>query len=175
MNGRYGKTTTGILLIVLGILALLGNIGLGDIFGEAIVAVIGLIFLSLFYVGKIDWAIYPGAFTVTVGVVILLAARGLDMIVWWPLFVAAPGVSFLLLRFSSKSNGWALYPGSVLVLLAGIFFSFSSHALSWFYFDLIGRLWPVALIVGGLVLVAGSLRRKSPPRSPNNPPSPPNR
>ncbi len=57
----------------------------GSASGEALVAIIGCLFLAVYFVGKQQWAIYPGAFTLPVGVVILLAARGLDMDVWWPL------------------------------------------------------------------------------------------
>lgn len=148
--------TTGLLLIALGVFALLGNIGLGDIFGGSIVAIIGVAFLALYYIGKQSWAIYPGAFTTPVGIVILLATRGVDMSVWWPLFVAAPGVGFLMLRFVGDFNRWALYPGLSLVLIAAVMFAFSSGALSWLYIDVVGKLWPVVLILLGLVLIVRS-------------------
>ncbi len=159
---QYGRMTTGVLLIALGILALLGNIGISDLLGEALVAIIGCLFMAVYFVGKQPWAIYPGAFTLPVGIVILLAARGLDMDVWWPLFVAAPGVSFLIIRSAGTWNRWATWPGSFLVLIAGIMFAFSSGTISWLYIDVIGKLWPIALILLGLLLIVRSFGPRYP-------------
>lgn len=153
---QYGRMTTGLLLIALGVLALLGNIGLGDVFGGAIVAVIGILFLVVHYIGRQEWAIYPGAFTTPVGIVVFLTTRGLNMDVWWPLFVAAPGVSFLFLRANGEQHKWAIYPGVIVVLMAGVMFAFSSGALSWLYMDVVGKIWPVALILVGLVMILKS-------------------
>lgn len=160
---QYGRMTIGLLLIALGILALLGNIGLGDIFGGAIVAIIGVLFLALYYIGRQPWAIFPGAFTTPVGIVIMLTVRGLDMDVWWPLFVAAPGVSFILLMSAKEfNNRWAVYPGSILLLISAVMFAFSSGTLSWLYIDVVGKLWPVALILVGLVLIMRSFGPRHP-------------
>lgn len=165
MSAKDTRVWLGIALIICGVLALLGNLGLADIFAEGTVAIIGFIFLALFYLGRLGWAIFPGAFTAPVGVVIFLAARGLDMDIWWPLFVAAPGVSFLLIRFSTRSNEWALFPGSILALIAGVMLLFSSHLLAWRYFEAVGKFWPVVIILLGLLLIFRSLRQNSaPPR-----------
>lgn len=165
MNTKFSRASIGIILIIFGALSLLANLGFWDIFGEGIVAIVGFAFLSLFYIGRIGWAIYPGAFTAPVGIVIFLAARGVDMSVFWPLFVAAPGLSFLLIRFSAPANEWAIFPGSILVLVAGVMFSFTSGLFSWSRFEVFGRVWPAVLIVLGLFLVFQSLRRDSaPPR-----------
>ncbi|MGE5578469.1 MAG: hypothetical protein ACM3WU_00375 [Bacillota bacterium] len=158
---QLGRMTTGLILIGIGVLALLGNIGLGDIFGEALVAIIGVLFLTLRYIGRQDWAIYPGAFTTTVGIVIFLAARGLNMDVWWPLFVAAPGAAFLLIRLDGEHNRWAVYPASILIMISAIMFAFSSGTVSWLYLDVFGKLWPVALILVGLLIIWRSLGPRS--------------
>lgn len=154
---QYGRMITGLILIAVGVLALLGNLGLGDIFGEAIVAAIGVLFLAVRYIGRQDWAIYPGAFTTMVGIVIFLAARGLNMEVWWPLFVAAPGAAFLLIRLDGEHNRWAVYPASILILISAVMFAFSSGTVSWLYLDVVGKLWPVALILIGLLIIWRSL------------------
>lgn len=165
---QYGRMTIGLLLIALGVLALLGNIGLADVFGGSIVAIIGVLFLTLHYIGKQSWAIYPGAFITPVGIVVFLATRGLNMEVWWPLFVAAPGVSFLILRANGGWNRWATIPGTLLVVIAAIMFAFSSGTVSWLYIDVIGKAWPVALILVGLVLIVRSFG----PRNPHSGPGP---
>jgi hypothetical protein len=159
MVEKYGRATTGIVLIVVGILALLASLGFGEIFGEAIPALVGVFFLILYAVGRANWALYPGAFTTPVGVVTFLAARGTNMELWWPLFVAAPGFGFLIIRLAKPWNRWAIYPAAVLILLAGVFFTFSSHALRWLYVDFAGKLWPVLLILLGLMLILRSFRR----------------
>jgi len=149
-------------LIAVGALALVKNVGLADIFGEAIVAAIGVSFLAIRYIGRQYWAIYPGAFTTTVGIVIFLAARGLNMDVWWPLFVAAPGAAFLLIRLDGDHNRWAIYPASILILVSAVMFAFSSGAISWLYLDIVGKYWPVALILVGLLMIWRSLAPGNP-------------
>lgn len=167
---QLGRMTTGIILIAIGALALLGNVGLGDLFGEALVAIIGVVFLVVRYIGRQEWAIYPGAFTTTVGIVIFLAARGLNMDRWWPLFIAAPGAAFLLIRADGEHNRWAVYPAGILILISAIMFAFSSGTLSWLYFDVVGKLWPVALILAGLAIIWRSIGpRDSGPTGPTEP------
>ena len=114
---------------------------------------IGVIFLAMHFIGKIEWAIYPGAFTATVGTVIFLAARGLNMDMFWPLFVIAPGMSFWIIRASSPANQWAAYPAAIVTGIGLVMFLFSSGLVSWFYLDIVGKFWPVVLIVIGLFLI----------------------
>jgi len=167
---QLGRMTTGIILIAIGALALLGNVGLGDLFGEALVAIIGVVFLVVRYIGRQEWAIYPGAFTTTVGIVIFLAARGLNMDRWWPLFIAAPGAAFLLIRADGEHNRWAVYPAGILILISAVMFAFSSGTVSWLYFDVVGKIWPVALILAGLAIIWRSIGpRDSGPTGPTEP------
>lgn len=161
MVEKYGRASTGIILIIVGILALLANMGWGEVFGEAIPALVGIFFLSLYVVAKAGWALYPGAFVTPVGIATFFAARGVNMDFWWPLFVAAPGVGFLIIRLAKPWNRWAIYPATILLLLAVFFFSFSSHAFQWFYFDFAGKLWPVLLIALGLTLILRSFGKGS--------------
>ncbi len=166
MVEKYGRASTGVILIIVGALALLANMGLGEIFGEAIPALVGVFFLSLYIVGKAGWALYPGAFLTPIGIVTFLAARGLDMDSWWPLFMAASGVGFLIIRMAKPWNRWVIYPAAALIVLAGCFFVFSSRVFQWLYFDFAGKLWPILLIVLGLALILGSFRRRGPERNP---------
>lgn len=155
---RRGRATTGIILIVVGILALLANLGFGEVFAEAIPALIGVVFLAFYAVGRAEWALYPGSFITPVGVVVFLAARGANMDRWWPLFVAAPGLSFLIIRLAKPSNGWAIYPAAVLLVLSGVFLTLSSEPFRWVYDTLMSKGWPVLLILLGIVIILRSYR-----------------
>lgn len=156
MNNRRERTATGILLVAIGVLALMAQLGLGELFGQVFVAGIGLIFLLIHFVGKVDWALYPGAFITTVGTVIFLAARNVNMEVFWPLFVVAPGVSFFIIRLSSPSNRWAVYPGFIVTGVGLVMFAFSTGLVSWLYLEVAGKIWPAALIIVGLLLIVKS-------------------
>jgi hypothetical protein len=162
MNQNRGGIGTGLVLIGIGLLALLFQLGLGDLFGEAIVLTVGVVFLLLRFVGKVEWAIYPGAFTSTVGAVIFLAARDVNMDIFWPLFVIAPGVSFLIIRTISPGDQWAIFPGLLVTGIGLIMFLFSTGLVSWFYLDILSKSWPVALILLGLLIIV----RTGKPRGP---------
>jgi len=153
---HYGRIMIGLFLIVIGALSLLDTFGYGEFLAGSLVALVGIGFLGLYHFGRQSWALYPGAFTAPVGIVIMLATQGLDMEVWWPLFIAAPGLSFIILRFAGAMGGLALSLGVGLLLLAAVMFAISTGALSWLYVDVIGKLWPVVLILAGLVLIIRS-------------------
>ncbi len=154
MRTQQGRLTIGLLLIAFGVLALFGPIEFSDIVESYLFLGIGVAFLALYYLGGRTWAIWPGAFTLPFGIVVWLTVRGVDMDVWWPLFIAAPGVGFLIIR-SAGDHRWAIYPGAFFILFAGIMFAMSSGALSW-YGNIIGKFWPIALILAGLTLILRS-------------------
>ena len=162
MNQNRRGIGTGLALIGIGIVALLFQLGVGDLFGEAMVLTVGVVFLLIRFVGKVRWAVYPGAFTSTVGAVIFLAARDVDMEVFWPLFVIAPGVSFLIIRAASPKERWAVFPGLLITGIGLIMFLFSTGLLSWFYLDILAKFWPLALIIMGLLCIVGSRRPRGP-------------
>jgi len=145
----------GIFLIVLGASLLLYRGWLWKVAGEAFVAVIGLMFLALFFIGNARWAIYPGAFTTTVGTVIYLAAKGWPMNVYWPLFVMAPGVSFLLIRLAAPEEKWAVYPGTIITVIGLSLFTLSTGFFAGFW-RVVGTYWPLGLIAAGALLVLRS-------------------
>ncbi len=142
----------GLFLIVLGASLLVFRGWFWRLAGEAFLAVIGLIFLALYFVGKVRWAIYPGAFTTTVGTVIFLAANGFNMELHWPLFVVAPGLAFFLIRFAAPEEQWAVYPGTI---ITGV--GLSLYTLSTGFFTgiwrTIGTYWPLGLVFAGALLV----------------------
>lgn len=143
----------GLVLVGLGVLSLLGRIGLDLFLGRALVAAIGLLFLALYLVGGAPWALYPGAFVTPVGGVVYLAASGWNMSIYWPLFVIAPGIGFLIVKTMSPDARWAVLPGTIITASGAIMFLFSSGTVSWLYFDVIRLLWPVGLILLGLYLL----------------------
>lgn len=169
MRTQQRRLTIGLILIALGLLALFGPIEFGDIVKSYLFFGIGVAFLALYYLGGRTWAIWPGAFTLPFGIVVWLTVRGVDMDVWWPLFIAAPGVSFLIVR-STGNHRWATYPGASFILFAGIMFLMSSGALSWCG-NIIGKFWPVALILAGLALILRSFGPRYRPsgRAPTEP------
>lgn len=146
-------------MILLGASLLLFRGWFWKLAGEAFIAAIGLIFLALFFVGKMEWAIYPGAFTTSIGIVIYLAANGLPMGLHWPLFIVAPGAAFFLIRLAANER-WAIYPGTVITCIGLSLYAVSTGFFTGFW-HIIGTYWPVGLVLAGALIV---LRSRSPRR-----------
>jgi len=91
--------------------------------------------------------IIPGVILIVLGILFLLPRLGVDFGNLWPMFLLAPGISFIIYYIFStnkeKSSG-ILIPGTILVLMSVFFYAqtFSGWANS-------DKLWPIyPLIVG---------------------------
>jgi len=121
------RTTGGILLIVVGVLLLLQNLGVFEVVVALIWALIfaagGGIFVYMFLTNRTNWwAIIPGS--ALLGIAALIA---LDQ--FWPqvgnvlggvIFLGGIGLAFWVIYFLNREHWWAVIPGGVMLTLAFI-------------------------------------------------------
>lgn len=208
METVRARILVGALLILVGILFLLQNLGffeLGAVIFGLLFAAGGVAFLYL-ALSRRDawWAVIPGLSLIGLGVMVLANGLGLPGAeIWSPtIFFAAIGLGFWVVYYRDRSNWWAIIPGGVLLSLAlvilvsgvaegevagaalfiGIGLTFlvlsvvptPEGRLTWARIpavvlilfglfvgaaatELVGYLWPAALILGGLFLLVRAL------------------
>ncbi len=168
-NRRNGTMIIGLLLILVGVLAVLDNFGIFEIyfnifdigflfahFWPMIIIVVGLVFHYTFFTGKTSDAglLVPGGILLTIGITCQISML-FDL--WgfmWPGFILAVAVGlFELYLFGTREKG-LLIPVFILGGLSLIFFTMS-----------LGRIWvlrtyliPAILIVGGIMIVTKNKR-----------------
>lgn len=120
----------GLVLVILGALLLLGNIGLIHIGLENIWPLflmgMGLLFeLSFFSSGRKDpGLLVPGGILITISIVFLVCVT----LGWhwmqklWPLFILAPAVGLLQLYLFGQRERGLLIPGGILAVVGLTFF-----------------------------------------------------
>ncbi len=136
MKSSKRHVVLGVVLIILGALALLQNLGVlnflgllpyisiesGDVIGTALVTLlfagVGLIFLVVFVVNvhRNWWAVIPG-FTL-MGLAALIAFGNRMGVAGAGMFLGAIGLSFLVIYLVRREFWWAIIPAGVLCTLA---------------------------------------------------------
>ncbi len=140
-------------LIVLGALLLFTPLNLGDLFGSAIVLVIGLVFLYVYgQQGRNIGFLIPGSIMTGLGLgIVAEAATGMNGLV--PLGL---GLGFCAIWFMQRSFWWALIPGGI-IALAGLKDLANSNDGSGSTLGSLGlsggSWWPLLLVGAGIWLV----------------------
>jgi len=119
-----------------------------------IVIAAGLLFFIGFFINKENYGLLmPGSILLIIGILFLYFTQ----MGWyhiedlWPTFILAPGVGFFMMCFFGSKKNKLWIPGTILVLLAIIF-----YAQFCYYF----RYWPVILILLGLYLIFSETKNK---------------
>jgi len=147
----------GLVLMIVGGLLLLRNLGSGFGVGEIWPWFIILFGLALFAMFASDRSQYVLLMPASILIVTGLVFEACVLLGWslmgvlWPALVIAPGLGFLAMYVVGPGGGMFLLPGIGLLLLGVIVLV--RHSALW-------RYWPVALIGGGVYLIARSLRWK---------------
>lgn len=142
------RVILGIVLVLLGALALLQNFGQVRFEGTIWGVVFGLIFAGAgagfmvsFFQNRLTnwWAAIPGLTLLGLGVMIVLGALNFqpDELLA-TIFLGSIGASFWLVYFTDRTRWWAIIPGGVLVSVAAMILVESSGA------------WPVVILFGGM-------------------------
>ena len=128
----------------------------GTDYGGAIF--LGMLALGFWYVYLTDhkkwWAVIPaGVLTTLSGVIVL---ENTNLIDTGAFFMLGLGLTFILLVFlpnGGEKMTWPWIPGLILTAIA-LIISLSSESL-------LNYLWPVVLILGGLLLVINAIRKNA--------------
>lgn len=150
-----GRSVTGIILILLGVLFLFARwTGIG---GEGIVAVIGVAFLAAYAVTGQYGLLVPGGIMTGLGIGIIyetrLDAQGAPVLLGLGLgFISI----YIIGRLRGRLTGdwWPLIPGGVLAAIGLVLAGGQTGVMG-----AIGRWWPAALILLGLYLIYRQRRR----------------
>jgi len=150
----------GIMLIVLGIIFLLPNFTplQGQDLWPILILGPGILFYIMFIQDRANYGLLMPATVLTFSGFLFFYCiiNGWHLMrTLWPVLMIAPGIAFLLMYAFGKKENALLVPGIILTALGGVFLI---GATDYDY------LWPVALIVLGIVLLFGA-RRKNPSES----------
>ncbi len=158
---RNNSLIGGLLLLGAGVLALIGQLTPGDwgpFLGTFLLLGLGLIFMVVgIFTRESGWFI-PGGILTGIGAgVALLSNSWMSRLPGdeggWFLLIFALGwllIPVMSAIFSDETHWWALIPGGIIALVgaAVLFGGVFLNALEW-----VGKLWPLALIVAGALLL----------------------
>ena len=171
MQGRYGNTSTavGVLLILLGLVFFAVTQGAFDLEWRTIWPIfptIAGVFVLLMASQTADpWQragmVVGGAIPFMVGLFFFTTTTGIlprsEMGRLWPIFPLIAGVACFAGYFASGGRAkYYLLPGTILALVAVVF---GSILLSGASYASMGQIWPIFLIIAGVVLLFSNLRR----------------
>ena len=163
---KKSNLLTGLVLVAVGGAALLFQImpvSVGEFFGKFLLLGLGLIFLVVGIATREGGWFIPGGILTGLGAGVALVSSPLaarlsgDEGGWFMLAFAGGWFLIPLLTaiFAEETHWWAFIPGGIigLVGLAVLYGGLFMNALEW-----AGRLWPLALIIGGALLLWKSRR-----------------
>ncbi|UCE19975.1 MAG: hypothetical protein JSV84_06435 [Gemmatimonadota bacterium] len=123
-----------------------------------------LLFCSAF--GKKDrGAVFPGTILVFIGAFFYLWKN--YYLPWymdelWPVFPLIVGLAFFVLFLFSPREWGVLIPAAMLTFVSAIFFLNNFGTIPWSAWALIGRTWPIVLIVIGVLILVSHTRKRAP-------------
>jgi len=153
-RSNHSSFILGLFLILLGALILLIQFGQlnWENFWPFLILTIGVLFMLGFLVDRKKFGLLmPGTILLIIGSLFV----SLNYSEWrymehlWPTFILAPGIGFFLMYVFGPANNRLWIPGSILIVLAMIF-----YAQVWQFF----RYWPVLLILLGIYLLLNPMK-----------------
>lgn len=160
------KWVGGVALIIIGALLLFATMTDLGLLSELVLPVLGIIFLVWGIMTSHEGPIIPGGILTGLGVGVLLAQEvfNLSNMDKAGLITLCLGLGFILILpftafFTPRRHWWPTIPGSILVVI-GIALFIGDNAPE--VLSVLGRIWPIGLIIAGIVLLWQVLRRKSP-------------
>lgn len=156
----------GLFLIFIGMVFLFRSLHLfrwRDMWPLFLVGLGLLLFFSAF--GKRDKrAVFPGTILILVGGFFFLWEN--YYLPWymdevWPIFPFIVGIAFCVLFLFNPRDWGVLIPAAILIFISSVFFLDNFGTLPWSAWTVIGRTWPLILIVIGILILLSHMRRKS--------------
>jgi hypothetical protein len=160
-----GRIIAGVVLIVFGLLALLATFTTSSIFGLSILPTLGMLFIVWGLVARLPGVVIPGGILTGLGLGTLVAQIAFSTAsgqAQGGIIVLGLGLGFLaimplILIVSPERHWWALIPGGILTFV-GIALIIGGAALD--VLAVLGRLWPIAPIVVGIILIWQIFRKR---------------
>lgn len=126
--------------------------------GGIFLGTLGLGFFIVYIINRAHWwAIIPGGVLLTLaGVTTLTEFEAFSAVNTGSIFFIGLGLTFLLVALLPNPQGetrWAYIPAIVLVLMGGLLGTQATAGL-------VGYVWPVALILTGLLVIVGFFRSR---------------
>ncbi len=169
MTNRRSAILPGLLFILIGAWLLARNLNLPvpglERLWPGVLVLFGLAFLGqylasgrrdegLVFVGLAGTLLGAFFFTITLGYL----SWG-DLGTYWPIFVLIGGVAFLGQWLAKPADRGLLVPAVMALLVGGVALVFTLGLLDASLAAQVGRLWPLGLIVLGVIMLISYLRR----------------
>ena len=152
------RALIGAILVLIGLIALAANVWRSDIIGMLVLPALGIIFLVGAFMGRIPGLLIPGSILLGLGLGTLAQqtlfasatgeARGAVVVIGLALGFLAIMPLFQLLQGSY--HWWPAIPGGILLIVGAALLAGPAGMA---FLQLLGMLWPVALIAGGAYLL----------------------
>jgi len=165
---RKGSIIGALFLIVLGAYLLLGEMGIAipswEVIWPVFVFAGGLAFLANYLLGgrRDPGHVFLGVAAMLVGIVFFFVTFGPleygDLRTWWPVFVLIGGVAFLCQWIAAGFRDWgALFLGLVALVVGGVGLAITLQWLGPQTAQLLPQLWPLLVVLVGLMLLLRGL------------------
>jgi hypothetical protein len=165
---RRGTVFLALVLILLGVYLLLSQLGIGVPGWDGIWPVLplagGLTLLGGYIFGerRDPGHVFLGTAATLVGLVFFFVTLGPleygDLSTWWPVFVLIGSVAFLALWIANRFRDWgALFMALVALVVGGAGLAVTLQLLGPQTSELLPRLWPILLILLGLMTLLRAL------------------
>jgi hypothetical protein len=165
---RRGAVIPALVLILLGIYLLLAELNVGipgwDVVWPIFPFAGGLAFLGSFVFGqrRDPGQVFVGTAATLVGLVFFFVTLGplsyRDLTTWWPVFVLIGSAAFLAQWAAAGFRDWgALFLALVALVVGGAGLAVTLQLLGPQTVELLPRLWPVLLILLGLMVFLRAL------------------
>jgi hypothetical protein len=163
-----GKLALALLLILLGVFFLLDELNIGILDWDRLWPIFpfagGLAFLVSYVFGprRDPGQVFLGIAATLVGLTFFFVTLGPleynDLGTWWPVFVLIGGVAFLgQWAAAGLRDRGALFLGLVAIVIGGAGLAITLKLLGPRTLELLPNLWPVILVLGGLMLLLRAL------------------
>lgn len=165
------KIVLPLLLILLGIYFLLDELGINipgwDVLWPVFPFAGGLVFLGSYLFGhkRDPGRIFVGIAATLIGLVFSFVTLGpleyQDIDVWWPIFIIIGGVAFLARWAAARFSDWnALFLAVAALAVGGMGLAVTLELFGPRTSEFLPSLWPVVLILVGLIMLLRSLLGK---------------
>lgn len=154
----------GGIFTVIGLMSVLGDIRFFriDVTFEAVLIILGIIFIFMYYGKHIQGFIFPGMILPALGIYFILLRTFSDRLVGSCIFLLL-GFSFYAIYFIAYMgrSSWPLIPASILLLIGILSYAFNFEVITWnmvlLKWDYI---WPLTLIAIGLLILINRLKKR---------------